>query len=71
MPSVVVIILNFKLCLVASKPGVCPEKSESDHNIVECSDECVTDENCPAETKCCQSGCSRFCLKPEPQGKFH
>uniref|UniRef100_A0A8R1HTL2 Anosmin-1 n=1 Tax=Caenorhabditis japonica TaxID=281687 RepID=A0A8R1HTL2_CAEJA len=45
------------------KPGACPNvKNQSNY---ECSALCQMDGDCPETQKCCSSGCSRQCLKPQ------
>ncbi|XP_077270107.1 proteoglycan-like sulfated glycoprotein papilin isoform X5 [Temnothorax americanus] len=51
------------VCQSIVKPGRCPRVS----NSTRCEQECVTDADCPGESKCCNSGCGTSCLEPAPE----
>ncbi|RLU15132.1 hypothetical protein DMN91_013019 [Ooceraea biroi] len=51
------------VCQSITKPGHCPRVS----NSTRCEQECVTDADCPGESKCCDSGCGTSCLEPAPE----
>uniref|UniRef100_A0A2K5F8V9 WAP four-disulfide core domain protein 2 n=1 Tax=Aotus nancymaae TaxID=37293 RepID=A0A2K5F8V9_AOTNA len=44
----------------AEKMGVCPEL-QADQN---CTQECVSDNECADNLKCCSAGCATFCALP-------
>ncbi|CAL1675129.1 unnamed protein product [Lasius platythorax] len=51
------------VCQPIVKPGRCSRVS----NSTRCEQECVTDADCPGETKCCDNGCGTSCLEPAPE----
>ncbi|XP_039768729.1 WAP four-disulfide core domain protein 2 isoform X2 [Ornithorhynchus anatinus] len=42
------------------KAGVCPERPAADN----CTEDCLSDGDCPDTSKCCRAGCSSQCLIP-------
>ncbi|XP_014217269.1 papilin isoform X2 [Copidosoma floridanum] len=54
------------ICNPVSKPGRCPEVS----NSTRCDQECYSDADCSGEQKCCNSGCGTSCLSP-PREEEH
>ena len=61
-------------CQISAKSGVCPAPTVSEGSFL-CTHKCETDDDCPAELKCCASRCGgglfmkkniyRSCIMPE------
>ncbi|XP_034936854.1 papilin isoform X2 [Chelonus insularis] len=48
------------VCRTTTKPGQCPQVS----NSTRCERECSSDADCPQDWKCCDNGCGTSCLEP-------
>ena len=55
--------------LVLDKPGTCPPSRllPKLNAKTSCHLLCADDSDCKGETKCCDRGCSRVCVDPEPE----
>ena len=43
------------------KPGKCPVIPEGTAGT--CAEQCFTDNDCPADLKCCPNGCGHSCME--------